>query len=89
MAIRLTPEELRSFASKLEGNSSEAVNLANQISQNINVCADSWEGNQKNKFVGEFEEIKPTLEKKLPALIKDMADTLKVIADNFERADNA
>ena len=88
-SIRLSPDELDSYASKLRSNASEAINLASAISNNINGCADGWEGNKRDQFVAQFEEIKPTLTDKLPRLIEDMAKALNDIANNFRAADQA
>ena len=87
--IRLTPDELRNYAKKLRKNREESIALANSISRNINECANSWSGNQRDKYVAQFEDIKPTLSNKLPSLIQEMAVALDAIAQNFENADNA
>ena len=87
--IRLSPDELDSYAGKLRQNASEAVNLASSIGGNINACADGWEGNKRDQFVSQFEEIKPTLTDKLPRLIEEMAKALNDIANNFRAADQS
>lgn len=87
--IRLSPDELDSFATKLRKNSSQAQELAKSIASNIKGCADSWEGNKQKEFVSKFDAIRPTLDKSLPELIEDMAKSLNTIAENFRNADKA
>ena len=85
--IRLSPDELDQYASKLRNNANEAIGLAKTIGANINACAEGWEGNKREQFVAQFEEIKPTLTDKLPRLIEEMAQALNNIANNFRAVD--
>ena len=44
MAIKMSPDELRSYAQKLLRNSQEAIALAKTIDSNIKAAASNWEG---------------------------------------------
>lgn len=87
--IRLSPDQLRSYASKINTNGTEATDLARRIKANITAVTDQWEGNARNKFLQEWSQIEPTLTKSLPELMTRMAQNLQTTAQNFENADRA
>ncbi len=89
MAIKMSPDELRSYASKLSKNAQEASTLAKNIDANIKAAASNWEGQAQKRYVEDFERIKPTLEKEVPELLTTMANNLKKMADTLQQADES
>lgn len=87
MAIKLTPEELRTIASALVQNAQTSSMLADTIKNNVDEALGGWEGEAKAKYGEVFMEIYPTLKTQLPQLITDLANNLKHNADVFEETD--
>lgn len=87
MAIKMSPDELRSYAQKLLRNSQEAIALAKTIDSNIKAAAANWEGKAQERYVKDFEQIKPTLDKTIPEQLQIMADNLKTMANEVEALD--
>ncbi len=85
--IKLSPEALRNYASKITNNGSEAADLAQRIKANITAVTDSWEGQAKNKYLQAWAQHEPILTKTIPQLMADLAKNLETIAENFEAAD--
>jgi len=89
MAIKMSPDELRSYAQKLLNNCTEAQALAKRIDSNIKAVASNWEGQAQQRYVSDFEKVKPTLEKTIPEQLTTMAQNLKSMADKFQEVDEA
>ncbi len=89
MAIKMSPDELRSYASKLTKNAQEALTLAKNIDANIKAAASNWEGQAQRRYVEDFEKVKPTLEKDIPEQLTTLSENLKKMADEFQRMDEA
>ena len=85
--IRLQPDALRDYASKLKTNGSEASDLAQRIKANITAVTDQWEGDAKNKYLSAWAQHETTLTKQIPELMATLSQNLMTIAQNFENAD--
>lgn len=87
MAIRVTPDDLESMASKLQGFANETLSLANNINSAVQQALSAWEGNAQKQYAQRFEEIYPTLSQSLPQLINDMATDAQNRAAAYRQAD--
>lgn len=87
MAIKLSPDELDSYAAKLSKNASEAAALAKAIDASIKACTSAWEGQSQKRYVEDFEKVKPVLEKDIPEQLNNLSQNLKTIATRFRAAD--
>ena len=87
MAIKMTPEELESLASSLASAASDSINLASTVESLINTAAGNWEGAAKERYVRDFEEIKPVLQTKLPDTLQTLSDNMKTMAAEFDALD--
>ncbi len=85
--IKLSPDALRNYATKIKNNGAEASDLASRIKANITAVTDQWEGEAKNKYLQAWAQYEPTLTKTIPQLMADLAQNLQTIAQNFENAD--
>ena len=85
--IRLSPDALRSYATKINNNGNEAADLAARIKANITAVTDQWEGEAKNKYLQEWSKHETTLTKTIPELMASLAQNLNTIAENFDKAD--
>ena len=89
MAIKMSPDELRNYASTLTKNAQEASTLAKSIDANIKAAASNWEGQAQRRYVEDFEKVKPTLEKEIPEQLTTLSENLKKMADEFQRMDES
>ena len=87
MAIRVTPDQLESMASKLEGLAGQASSLASAVNAAISAGTDAWEGDAQRDYVARFKEIEPTLKQKLPELLSNMASNARKRANAYREAD--
>lgn len=87
MAIRVTPDELDSMASKLEGLAGQASALATSVKSAIDAGTGAWEGDAQRDYVARFQEIEPTLKQQLPELLTSMATNARKRADAYRAAD--
>ena len=87
MSIRVTPEELESMASKLEGLAGQATSLAAAVKAAIDAGTGAWEGNAQRQYVASYKEIEPTLKQKLPELLGTMAKNARTRAQSYRDAD--
>lgn len=87
MAIRVTPDQLDSMASKLESLAGQASSLAAAVNSAIAAGTDAWEGEAQRDYVARFKEIEPTLKQKLPELLANMASSARKRANAYRDAD--
>ena len=87
MAIKVTPEELKSMAQKLNGYASETTALAGKIKAAVSQALSTWEGKSQKDYEARFKEIDPIISKTLPDLIASMAAEAERKAEKFLQAD--
>ena len=87
MAIKITPQEIRDLASKLDSNASECSSLAGTVTSNFANGTANFEGNTANRYEAAFTEMIPTMRDKLPQLLQEFAAELRKTADAFETLD--
>lgn len=88
MAIKLSPDELESLAGKLSVASADSQSLASQVESLINTAVSNWEGAARERYLRDFEEIKPVLATKLPDTLQTLSDNMKTMASKFREVDN-
>ncbi len=87
MAIKMSPDELEGLASKLASASSDSQSLASQVEGLINTAVGNWEGAAREKYLRDFEEIKPVLAQKLPETLMTLSTNMKTMAKEFRDLD--
>ena len=87
MAIKITPDEIRDLASKLDGNASDTMSLASTITGNFEGGTANFEGNTANRYASAFAELIPIMSTKMPELLNELATELRKTADAFEQLD--
>jgi len=84
--LRLDYEALASSAKTLSQQGDAFEDCITVMSQVISELPDIWEAETCDKYVEQFEDAKPTLEK-VRQLIEDMSTQMQTISDNFAQAD--
>jgi WXG100 family type VII secretion target len=87
MAIKMSPDELEGLAGKLSNASADSQNLASQVEGLINSAVSNWEGAARERYIRDFEEIKPVLAQKLPETLQTLSDNMKTMAREFRDLD--
>ena len=87
MAIKMSPDELRACVQKLNSLCLSAQNLARDIDREINAAANNWEGQSRDRYLKDWEHLKPTMNEKIPEQLDTMARNLKTMADEMEALD--
>jgi len=87
MAIKMSPDELMGYATKLAKYAQEASTLAKNIDSSIKAAASNWEGAAQKRYVEDFERIRPTLDKEVPELLNTMSANLKKMAQTMADTD--
>lgn len=86
--IRVTPEELRSAASFLDGKREEINGAVNALNSKINEMASNWEGASQSSFIAQFnEKVLPVLQKDFPEIMTGISSQINSAANTLEQAD--
>ena len=85
--LRLDYEALASSAKTLSQQGDTFEDCITTMSQVISQLPEIWEAETCDKYVEQFEDAKPTLEK-VRQLIEDMSTQMQTISDNFAQADS-
>lgn len=85
--LRLDYEALASSAKTLSQQGDTFEDCITTMSQVISELPEIWEAETCDKYVEQFEDAKPTLEK-VRQLIEDMSTQMQTISDNFAQADS-
>ena len=86
--IKMTPDELRTAATNLEGKRDEILDLVEQIKSMVDETTGAWSGEAQKAFVDNFETLLPVLQKDFPEVISGIASQLDGAADALEQADS-
>lgn len=87
MAIKMSPDELESLAGSLSTQASESETLASTVESLINTAVSNWEGAARDRYLNDFEEIKPVLQQKLPDTLRTLSENMKTMASEFRDLD--
>lgn len=85
--LMLNYEAIGQEAAKLQtegGNMSDSINKITNI---VNGLPDIWQADTGRKYVDQYQELQPNLEKTVQ-LIDDMVAQMNQIAANFQEADS-
>lgn len=85
--LRLDYEALASSAKTLSQQGDTFEDCIATMSQVISQLPEIWEAETCDKYVEQFDDAKPTLEK-VRQLIEDMSTQMQTISDNFAQADS-
>ena len=88
MAIRMTPEGLRSLANSVTSIRDDILCRVNDMDTKINNETAEWDGASKDQYFTDYEEVLPYLRDKFPQVIEDLATRLIFAADTLEQADH-
>jgi len=84
--IRLTPEELRSFAAKYGQEASNTGELIGRLDGMINELAQVWEGASSRAFKDQYERLRPSFQQ-MQQLLEDIDAQLAKTANALEETD--
>ncbi|MFX3616602.1 MAG: WXG100 family type VII secretion target [Sporolactobacillus sp.] len=84
--IRLTPEELRSYAAKYGQESSNTGELIGRLDGMINQLAQVWEGASSQAFKSQYERLRPSFNQ-MQQLLEDINHQLAKTATILEDTD--
>ncbi|EST12379.1 WXG100 family type VII secretion target [Sporolactobacillus laevolacticus] len=84
--IRLTPEELRSYAAKYGQESSNTGELIGRLDGMINQLAQVWEGASSRAFKDQYERLRPSFQQ-MQQLLEDVNHQLSKTATILEDTD--
>ena len=87
MAIKMTPSELRDLATTVTGIRDEIVNQVTTMNNRINADTEEWDGESKEQYFADYNDLLPTLQDAFPQVIEDLATKLTFAADKLEEAD--
>ena len=83
----MSPDELESLAGSLSTQASESETLASTVESLINTAVSNWEGAARDRYLNDFEEIKPVLQQKLPDTLRTLSENMKTMASEFRDLD--
>lgn len=84
--IKLSPEELRSSATKYSQGSSEIDEILNSLTQEQETIRENWEGNAFDSFDNQFSELSPKI-REFSELLQDIHEQLRTVAQIIEDTD--
>jgi len=84
--LRLDYEALATSSKTLSQQGDIFEDCINTMSQVVSELPDIWEAETCDRYVEQFDEAKPTLER-VRQLIEDMSAQMQKISDNFAQAD--
>lgn len=84
--IRLTPEELRSYAAKYGHESSNTGELIGRLDGMINQLQQVWEGASSRAFASQYERLRPSFQQ-MQQLLEDINHQLAKTATILEQTD--
>ena len=85
--IKVSPEELESLASRLQGYSSEITSMASAIANCFTEGTANFEGNTATRFDEHFEKMRPIIAHDLPDLLSEFAEEPVKTANRFRELD--
>ena len=86
--IKLSPEELRTSATKYTAGSEEVTQVLTSLRSEQETIRANWEGHAFDSFDEQFNELSPKIEA-FAQLLQDIQAQLNVVADSLEETDNA
>ena len=86
--IKLSPEELRTSATKYTAGSEEVTQVLTSLRSEQETIRANWEGHAFDSFDEQFNELAPKIEA-FAQLLQDIQTQLNVVADSLEETDNA
>lgn len=86
--ILVTPEELRSVAGQFQQSSSESSAMVQRLTQQISQLQQNWAGVSSQRFFQDFQQWQKSMQQ-FVVLLEDINKQMLVIAERFQRADEA
>ena len=84
--IKLTPEELRTSATKYTSGSQEVSQVLSSLKSEQETIRANWEGSAFQAFDNKFNELTPKIEE-FAQLLEDINAQLNSVADVIEQTD--
>ncbi len=85
--IRVSPERLRSVASTLETNKTQADETLNTMIRTVNELSGEWTGMAQVDYANLFNDQVPRIQANLREILENLIRELRRIADVFEETD--
>lgn len=84
--IKLTPEELRTSATKYTQGSENITSVLNQLTSEQETIRSNWEGTAFTSFDNQFNELTPKIQE-FAQLLQDINAQLNKVAEIIETTD--
>lgn len=84
--IKFSPEQARSVANSIKNKGNNAKDIVSQLDREITSIEGWWEGESGKAFIGEFKELKPSLDK-LVECVNNISKQLNKIAELKEQSE--
>lgn len=85
--IRLSPDELRDFATQYSTKSNDVHAIIGELDGMIGRLKEAWEGSSSDAFAGQYEHLKPSFQQ-MGNLLEEISVQLKGAAGTLEDTDN-
>lgn len=85
--IRVSPERLRNVAGQLDQKRQEADQVLATMIQMVNNLGSEWSGLAQVDYANLFNERVPQMRTNLSEVLENLIQSLRRIADEFERVD--
>lgn len=85
--LKIDYESLASSAKTLADQGDIFEDCITTMSTTINALPDIWEADTCDKYVEQYNDVKPTLDK-VRTMIQDMSEQMTTISNNFSNADS-
>ena len=85
--ISFSPDQADQAAKSIKTKGDSAQGVINQLEKEIHSLQDWWKGESANAFIGEFDQLKPSLNK-LVECVRGISDQLTKIAQIKRESEN-
>lgn len=85
--INVSPDLLRTRAGQYEAESENVGEMIERLDSLLNELVEEWKGSASEAYAEKYEELKPDFVH-AKDLLHDIAEALKITADNLENIDS-
>lgn len=87
MAIKMSPEDLRTLATGITSTKEQIQCLVGDMDGKISTETQDWDGASKNQFFSDYLDILPQIKDRFPEILEILASRLMFAADTLEQSD--
>jgi len=86
--ITITPQELRTAATKFNAKAEEVVGILKDLMTEVTNLESTWDGAAQDEFFAQYRELQTPLNQ-FPEVLNGIASQLEAVAQTLEETDNA